>query len=151
MEIPKKIKDEIWEYCRLNNIPNIDEFMLKMLTQGLTIEKYGAAPTAREKIVEKTVEKIVEVPVEKIIEVPVEVEKIIEKEVFISDNGEITQLTSRITKLESTILTNTKSYNEKYKEFETELKTKDELIEKLNQELEVEKKKAIKRDIYGEG
>ncbi len=151
MEIPKKIKDEIWEYCRLNNIPNIDEFMLKMITQGLTIEKYGAAPTAREKIVEKTVEKIVEVPVEKIVEVPVEVEKIIEKEVFISDNGEVTQLTNRITKLESTILANTKSYNEKYKEFETELKTKDELIEKLNQELEVEKKKAIKRDIYGEG
>lgn len=151
MEIPKKIKDEIWEYCRLNNIPNIDEFMLKMLTQGLTIEKYGATPTTKEKVVEKVIEKIVEVPVEKIVEVPVEVEKIIEKEVFISDNGEVTQLTSRIAKLESTILANTKSYNEKYKEFENELKSKDDTITQLNQELEIEKKKAIKRDIYGEG
>ena len=26
MEVPKKLKDEIWEYCRLNDISNIDEF-----------------------------------------------------------------------------------------------------------------------------
>ena len=61
MEIPKELHDDIWEYCRLNNITNIDEFKLKLLKQGFTIEKYGATPSV--KTVEKIVEKRVEVPV----------------------------------------------------------------------------------------
>ena len=79
MEIPKKIKNEIIDYCRLNNISNVDEFTLKMISQGYTVEKYGAAPAAKEKIVEVQVEKIIE----KIVEVPVDkiVEKIVEKKV----------------------------------------------------------------------
>ena len=68
MELPKNLKDEIWEYCRINNISNIDEFTLKLVKQGFSIEKYGI-PT--NKVVEKEVEKIIEIPVEKIIEVPV--------------------------------------------------------------------------------
>lgn len=155
MEIPKKIKDEIWEYCRLNDIPNIDEFTLKMISQGFTVEKYGAAPTAREKIIEKTVEKIVEVPVEKIVEVQVEVEKIVEKEVYISDNEEILKLTEKVSELEETIINNGKTYSENYKTLEetykTHLQSKDEIITQLNNQLEIEKKKGIKRDIYGEG
>jgi hypothetical protein len=78
MEVNKELKDEIWNYCRTNDITNIDEFMFKCLKQGFTIEKFGATPTIKEKIVEK----IVEVPVE----------KIVEKEVFISDNEEISKL-----------------------------------------------------------
>ncbi len=73
MEIPKTTNDEIWDYCRANNISNIDAFMLKLLKQGFTSEKFGATPiknTVKEKIVEVIVEKIVE----KIIEVPVNVE-----------------------------------------------------------------------------
>lgn len=66
MEIPKILKDEIWDFCRVNNIPNIDEFVIKLVKQGFTIEKYGATPETRVK--EKIVEKIVEVPVEKIVE-----------------------------------------------------------------------------------
>lgn len=72
MEIPKKINDEIWDYCRANQISNIDEFMLKLLKQGFSTEKYGATPmknTVIEKIVEVPVEKIVE----KVIEVPINV------------------------------------------------------------------------------
>lgn len=65
MEIPKVLKDEIWDYCRLNNITNIDEFTMKLLRQGFTVEKFGATPTTVEKVVEKIVEKTVEVPVEK--------------------------------------------------------------------------------------
>ena len=99
MEIPKKFKDEIWDYCRVNDIPNIDEFILKMITQGFTVEKYGAAPTARERIVEKIVEKIVEVPVDKIVEKIVEVP--VEKEVYITDNSEIKNLAEQINKLET--------------------------------------------------
>jgi hypothetical protein len=69
MEIPKKIKDEIWDYCRANSITNIDDFTVKLLKQGFTIEKFGATPTVGEVIKEKIVEKIIEV--EKIVEVPV--------------------------------------------------------------------------------
>ncbi len=29
MELPKIFKDEIWDYCRVNNISNIDEFTFK--------------------------------------------------------------------------------------------------------------------------
>lgn len=70
MEIPKKINDEIWDYCRANKISNIDEFMLKLLTQGFSSEKYGATP-ATTKIIEKTIEVPVEKIVEKIVEVPI--------------------------------------------------------------------------------
>ena len=73
MEIPKTIKDEIWDYCRVNNITNVDEFTLRLIKQGFTIEKFGATPIAKEKIVEKIIEKIVEVPVEKIVEKIIEV------------------------------------------------------------------------------
>lgn len=62
MDIPKKLKDEIWDYCRVNSISNIDEFTLKLLTQGFTVEKFGATPQTKEKIVEK----IVEVPIQMI-------------------------------------------------------------------------------------
>ena len=86
MKIPKKLKKEIKDYCVLNNITDIETFMLDAVKQGFNIEKYGNAPFDLSKppeIVEKEVEKIVEIikEVEKIIEVPVE--KIVEKEVEI--------------------------------------------------------------------
>lgn len=75
MEIPKELNNEIWEYCRANNRTNIDEFILKLLKQGFTAEKFGATPTTKtiEKIVEKTVEIPVDKIIEKIVEVPVNV------------------------------------------------------------------------------
>ena len=157
MEIPKKTKDEIWDYCRVNDIPNIDEFVLKMITQGFTIEKYGATPVSKEKIVEKVVEKIVEVPVEKIVEVPVEtiVEKIVEKEVLVSDNDEFLELTEKINSLETKIIDNGREYSENYEKLKNQhkkdLEEKDNIINQLTKDLEIEKKKAIRRDIYGEG
>jgi DNA repair exonuclease SbcCD ATPase subunit len=81
MEIPKNLKDEIWEYCRLNDITDLNAFMLKSLQQGFNIEKYGPTPFTvggkEPEVIEKEVEKIVEV----IKEVPVEVIKEIIKEV----------------------------------------------------------------------
>lgn len=85
MTIPKQLNDEIWDYCRANNITSIDDFMLKCLRQGFTVEKYGAAPSAPEKIIEK----VVEVPVE----------KVVEKEVYITNNEEVTKLTERINQI----------------------------------------------------
>lgn len=57
MELPKGLADEIWDYCRLNKITNIDEFTTKLVKQGFTIEKYGATPQTQ--VVEKIVEKVI--------------------------------------------------------------------------------------------
>lgn len=116
--LPKNIKDDIWNYCRANNITNMDKFIVDMVIQGLNIEKYGTSPITPQVIekevikeievekivevpVEKIVEKVVEVPVEKIIEKTIEVpvEKIVEKEVYITNNEEVENLTKDITKL----------------------------------------------------
>lgn len=64
MEIPKELNNEIWDYCRVNNITGIDDFIVKLIKQGFTVEKFGAIPQPREKIVEKIIEKTIEVPVE---------------------------------------------------------------------------------------
>ena len=137
MEIPKKVKDEIWEYCRINDISNIDDFTLKMINQGFTVEKYGAAPTAKERIVEKIVEKIVEVPIDKIVEKIIEVP--VNKEVYITDNSEIQKLAEQISKLES----DRDFYKKEMEKFQLELNN-------TLQKLEIEERKNKKRDIYGE-
>jgi ParB family transcriptional regulator, chromosome partitioning protein len=143
MEIPKKIKDEIWDYCRVNDISNIDEFILKMISQGFTVEKYGAAPTAKERIVEKIVEK----EIEKIIEVPVEkvIEKIVEKEVLITNDEAFSELTNKISELESKLINLGSELNS---ECEEKLKEREDKITLLTNLLDIEKRK--KRDIYGE-
>jgi hypothetical protein len=157
MEVPKKLKDEIWEYCRLNDISNIDEFIIKMIRQGYSVEKFGATPLGTTEV--KEVEKIVEV----IREVPVE--KIIEKEVFITDDIQITELTNKLSQLEeekrifSTKTTEIGTIREEFSTktvemeniFHYKLSLKDNEIEKLKSELEAEKKKPKKEtDFYGE-
>lgn len=157
MEIPKNLKDEIWEYCRLNDISNIDEFIVKMVRQGYTVEKFGATPLGATEV--KEVEKIVEV----IKEVPVE--KIIEKEVFITDDIQITELTNKLTQLEeekrifSTKTTEIDTIREEFSTktvemeniFHYKLSLKDSEIEKLKSELESEKKKTNNgSDLYGD-
>ena len=135
MEIPKKLKDEVWEYCRLNNITDIDSFMLKSLQQGFNIEKYGPTPfTVGGKEIEvvekeiikeipveveviKEVEKIVEVPVE--IEVIKEIEKIVE--VTVTDNELIDKLQEDLVKANSN--------------FNSVLGEKNEEIETLNRKI----------------
>ena len=106
MEIPKKLKDEVWEYCRLNDITDIDAFILKSTQQGFNIEKYGTTPFKvggkETELVEKEVIKVItatteveiirEVPVE--IEVIKEVEKIVE--VTVTDNKLIGKLKKEI-------------------------------------------------------
>ena len=157
MEVPKKLKDEIWEYCRLNDISNIDEFIINMIRQGYSVEKFGATPLGTTEV--KEVEKIVEV----IREVPVE--KIIEKEVFITDDIQITELTNKLSQLEeekrifSTKTTEIGTIREEFSTktvemeniFQYKLSLKDNEIEKLTSELESEKKKPKKEtDFYGE-
>lgn len=109
INLPQKDSKEVVGYCKLNNIEDVDKFVMDCFRQGLNIEMYGllgddSGKTGRvqEKIVEievirekrvevpveviKEVEKIIEVPVEKIVEkivkVPVEKIKYVDKEVI---------------------------------------------------------------------
>jgi len=137
MELPKIFKDEIWDYCRVNNISNIDEFTFKLIKQGFTIEKFGATPIANEKIIE--VEKIVE----KIVEVPVD------KEVFITDDFEVKKLTDKIVYLQESL---TKTINDRNSDvfvLEQQIIEKTKEVNRLTNELE-ELKLKKKKDLYGE-
>lgn len=127
MEIPKELNNEIWDYCRVNNITNIDDFTLKLLKQGFTSEKYGSTPMVTTK--EKIVEKIVEVPVEKIVEKIVEVP---------------------VTMVDDEVAENLKKYIKLYEDSQIDLSKANQSIEQLNKELAVEKLKKKNKDIYGE-
>ena len=111
----------------------------------------------------KEVEKIVEVPVEKIVEVIKEVDKIIEKEVYITNDEATKELTDRIGVLQSQLSVKRDTINTVIGERDNILKTSDERklkinelskeIEQLKIELESERtkpKEEVKKDIYGE-
>jgi hypothetical protein len=72
MEIPKILKDEISNYCKVNEITNIDEFIVKMIRQGFTAEKYGAIPSIFNNAAPKT-------PVEEIKPISLEIPETIKK------------------------------------------------------------------------
>jgi hypothetical protein len=96
--ISKKLKDEMWGYCRMNDITNVDKFIERMAQQGFSVEKYGTEPN-RPEINE--VEVIKEVTVEVIKEVPVEVIKeiVVVKEVYVTDDDVVNKLQEEIVKL----------------------------------------------------
>jgi len=148
MEIPKELKNDIWDYCRNNNITNIDEFSLKLLKQGFTIEKFGATPVQKTVEVEKIVEKIIEKPVEKIVEVPVE--KIVEKEVVVTDNSQIKELADKINELQDKLLEQQTEASSRIRDLQTNLDTKSKELEMI-QKLLAEEKNKHKKDLYGEG
>jgi len=162
MKIPKKLKDEIWEYCRLNDITDIDAFILKSTQQGFNIEKYGTTPFkigGEPEVIEKEVVKVItatteveiikEVPIE--IEVIKEVEKIVE--VTVTDNELIDKLGIEKEHLNTKINELGKKIKDLEKTLEDEKQKVDELsntdagvikslkkeIENLKTEIELEK------------
>lgn len=126
MKISKKLKSEIEEYCKLNNIKDVEKFISKNIEVGFNIEKYGNSPFVQEIVVEKevpveTIKEIViekEIPVEVIKEVVKEVpvekevikEIIVEKEVYISDDEKITDLVAQIESLKGKLIEDTQKY-----------------------------------------
>lgn len=146
MEIPKKLKDEIWEYCRLNDIPNIDDFIIKMIRQGYTVEKFGSTPINSGNVTE--VEKIVEVPFEVIKEVIIEkevikeipVEKIVTKVEYISDETTKNELTEKIFDLDSKMELERENFSiifEKMEnDFQKEMSKKDKELDELRHLIE---------------
>ena len=132
MDLPKDLKDKIWDYCRLNDITDLNGFIVKTLKKGFDFEVYGLLEKTlnegekdlktgsieekqviKEVIVEKRVEIPVEVikEVEKIVEVIKEVEKIVEVPVekvvtkieYISDKSGENELLLKIQQLENEI------------------------------------------------
>jgi hypothetical protein len=128
MELPKDLTDDIKLYCEANKITDLDEFIIGLVKQGLTVVKYGATPITREKVVEKFVDKIVEVPVDRI------VEKIVEVQIPMIDTDMSKDLQKYIDIVNKSNIELLKSTDEN---------------KKLKKELETEKQKT-KRDIYGE-
>ena len=67
------------EYCKLNNIEDVDKFITKCYTEGFNIKKYGLLGDDKEpNIIEMEVVKEIEVIKEVIKEVPVEIIKEVE-------------------------------------------------------------------------
>ena len=102
------------DYCKLNNIEDVDKFITKCYTEGFNIKKYGLlgddsgkTDIVGEKQVEIEVirEIRVEVPVEKIVEVIKEVVKYVEVPVpnidKIGDENKINELLLKIQQLEN--------------------------------------------------
>jgi len=78
IELPKKLKEDIEAYCKLNEVEDISEFTMKCTKDGLTLDKYGVSPfLPKSQIQEVPVEK--EIVKEVIKEIPVEKEVIVEK------------------------------------------------------------------------
>ena len=73
----------VQEYCKLNNIEDIDKFISKCFTEGYNINKYGLLSSDSEKVTE--IEVIKEIRVE----VPVEVIKEVIKEVPVETIKEV--------------------------------------------------------------
>jgi hypothetical protein len=155
VDVPQELKDEIWDFCRVNNITNLDSFTVNLIKQGFAIEKYGNSPIPPqivekevikeievikevEKPIEKIIEKIVEIPVEKIVEVikEITVEKIVEK--IITDDSQIKELVVKIERLEKELEDSKNDSLKQISDREKDLTNKVALLEK---DLELEKLK----------
>ena len=96
INLPKELKKNIEDYCKLNEIENTEDFTVKCTKDGLTLDKYGVAPfLPKSQIQEVPVEK--EIVKEVIKEIPVEKEVIVEK--IVTREVKDTQLIEELEKL----------------------------------------------------
>ena len=78
IEINKTLQKDFDDYCKLNEVENVSNFIVKCAKDGLTLDKYGVAPfLPKSQIQEVPVER--EIIKEVIKEIPVEKEVIVEK------------------------------------------------------------------------
>lgn len=149
----KNFKD-VYDYCYLNGIMDINMFVNECFKKGFDINKYGLLGQDETKVVEKVIEKIVEIPVdrevivekivEKIVEVPVEkeiiVEKIVEKQVPINSEVVIEKIIEKEVPVEKIVYITNSDDNKEEKlkllqntllSLKKELSLKDEKIKEL--------------------
>ena len=131
-----KTTESVTQFCNLNNIENIDEFMYKCFQEGFNIRKYGLlGKTLNEGekhlktggIEEKQVIK--EVIVEKVVikEVPVEV--VVEKIIKTVDDTQVNELLLKIQQLEQEISTKTTEIGIIKQEFSTKTKERENIFQ----------------------
>jgi hypothetical protein len=58
IEITDKLYSDILEYCKVNNIPDVDKFIKKIVNQGFTTEKWGVIGENKE-VKKEIIEKII--------------------------------------------------------------------------------------------
>tara|TARA_R110001583_G_scaffold23901_1_gene87685 strand:- start:490 stop:930 length:441 start_codon:yes stop_codon:yes gene_type:complete len=118
----KQQHKEFKEYCQLNEIEDIDNFVVKCAKDGLTLDKYGVAPfLPKSQIQEVPVEK--EIVKEVIKEIPVEKEVIVEK--IITREVKDTQLIEELEKLKKELL----EANNLIKKQKNKIKEQDDVLE----------------------
>jgi len=149
MEIPKDLKDKIWNYCRLNDITDINGFIIKTVKKGFDFEVYGLLGETlnegeKDLKTEVIIEKRVEVPVEIIKEVIVEKEIIkevpVEKIVTIYDRSNENELGEKITRLEDEV-------SKKEKELDELRRNLDEKLDDTNQKMLQETLQKLRKEI----
>jgi len=127
----------VQEYCKLNNIEDVDKFITKCYTEGFNIKKYGLMGNDSEKIggieekqveIEVIREIRVEVPVEvvKYVEVPVEIIK--EKIVNVVQEVQVEKPNDKILLLQETL--------QKLRKELTEKNSRITELEEINKQLE---------------
>ena len=151
----KEMMQAVSAFCESQGIKDIDQFMYLCFKQGFDIKKYGLLGKTlnegekdliKEVIVEKQVEIEVireirvEVPVEVIKEVEkvviqevikeIPVDRVVEKEVYITDNTQVNELLLKIQQLENEMSKN----NEELDELRQEISTKTTEIGTIREE-----------------
>lgn len=98
INLGNKLQKDFDMYCKLNEVEDVEDFIMKCAKDGLTLDKYGVAPfLPKSQIQEVPVEKeiVKEVIKEVIVEKEVEIEKIVVKEI---DNTELLEELERLKK-----------------------------------------------------
>ncbi len=98
------LDDEFLEYCKINNIDDVERLAKETFNRGFAIVKYGETPFGKQqtkeviKEVEKIVEVIKEVQVEKIVEVVKEIPVEVIREVPIEVKGKTKVMVKEVIK-----------------------------------------------------
>ena len=122
VSINKDLQKEFTLYCELNEIEDIDNFIVKCSKDGLTLDKYGVAPfLPKSQIQEVPVEK--EIVKEVIKEIPVEKEVIVEK--IITKEVKDIQLIEELEKLRGELLESRQLIDEQ----QNKIKEQDDVLE----------------------
>jgi len=122
IEINKTLQKEFDEYCKLNEIDKVSDFIVKCAKDGLTLDKYGVAPfLPKSQIQEVPVER--EIIKEVIKEIPVEKEIIVEK--IITKEVKDTHLIEELEKIKLELVESKTTINEQ----KNKIKEQDDVLE----------------------
>ena len=141
-----KNNKEIYDYCRVNGIIDINKFIQDCFKQGFDIKKYGLLGVESEKTIEIQ---------EKIVEVPIEVEKIVEviKEVPVDVIKEVDKIVEVIREVPVEVIKEVEKIVEVIKEVPVEIINEVEKIVEVIKEVPsppVEVIKYIDREVIKE-